>query len=265
MKFADVHGITLHYEHEGTANGLPLVFINALGTDLRIWDAVVPHLRERFQVVRFDKRGHGLSDTPPAPYSAHDLAGDVNGLLNYLGIESAVLVGVSVGGITALQTALDYPTRVKALVLCDTAARIGSVEYWDDRINTLREKGMPQLANTILGRWFTPEFVEQHLTTYKGFYNLLTQMPLEGYIGTCAALRDTDLRPRIGEINVPTLVLCGALDAATTPELVRGLADSLPKARFQLIEQAAHTPSIEQPEALVAAILGFMKELGYDG
>jgi 3-oxoadipate enol-lactonase len=263
MKFADVNGITLHYQHEGTVDGLALVFINALGTDLRIWDEIVPHMVEHFRVVRFDKRGHGVSNTPPAPYSVFDLAGDVNGLLNYLGIESAVLVGISVGGLTALQTALDYPGRVKALVLCDTAARIGSVEYWDDRINTLREKGMPYLAETILGRWFTSEFVKQHSTIYQGFYNLLTRMPLEGYIGTCAALRDADLRPRIGEINAPTLVLCGALDAATTPELVHGLAESLPKARFQLIEQAAHMPSVEQPEAVAAAVLGFMKELGY--
>lgn len=265
MKFAEVNGITLHYQHEGARGGIPLVFINALGTDLRIWDGVVPHLVQQYQVVRFDKRGHGLSDSPPGPYSVHDLACDVNGLLDHLNLSDVVLVGTSVGGITALQMALDYPGRIRALVLGDTAARIGSAEYWDTRINTLREKGMASLAESILGRWFAPEFVAQNPARYRGLYNMLARMPLDGYIGTCAALRDADLRARVNEIHVPVLVLCGALDMATTPELVQGLAECLPDARFQLIEQAAHTPSVEQPEAVAAAVQGFMKELGYGG
>lgn len=265
MKFVGVNGISLHYQHEGTAGGIPLVFINALGTDLRIWDSVVSHLVEQCEVVRFDQRGHGLSDAPPSPYSAHDLAGDVNGLLDYLNLTSVVLVGTSVGGLIALQTALDYPGRVRALVLGDTAARIGGVEYWDERINTLREKGMVFLAETILSRWFAPEFVAQNPARYRGFYNMLTRMPLEGYIGTCIVLRDTDLRERLSEIRVPVLTLCGALDMATPPELVQGLAESLLDARFRLIEHAAHTPSVEQPEAVAAAVLGFMKALGYGG
>lgn len=265
IKFADVNGIALHYQNEGRIEGIPLVFINALGTDLRIWDGVVPHLVEQHQVVRFDKRGHGLSDSPPGPYSIHDLACDVNGLLNHLNLTDIILVGTSVGGITALQTALDYPRRVRALVLSDTAARIGSAEYWDTRIRTLREKGMASLAESILERWFAPEFARQNPARYRGFLNMLARTPLDGYIGTCAALRDADLRERLSEIHVPALVLCGALDMATTPELAQGLAERLPDARFQLIEQAAHTPSVEQPEAVAAAVQGFMKELGYGG
>lgn len=265
MKFAQVNGVTLHYQHTGAANSLTLVFINALGTDYRIWDGVVSHLVDQYPVVRFDARGHGLSDSPPGPYSVADLAGDVNGLLNYLGIERAVLVGVSVGGLTALQTALDYPERVKALVLCDTSAKIGGDDYWDERINTLRDKGMIHLAEAILGRWFAPEFIEQNPASYRGFYNMLMRMPLDGYMATCAALRNADLRGRMGEIMMPVLALCGALDLATPPEAVRGLVQSLPDARFQLIEQAAHTPSVEQPEAMADAILRFMRKLGDDG
>jgi 3-oxoadipate enol-lactonase len=263
MKFALVNGLTLHYRQDGRSDGIPLVFINSLGCDLRIWDGVVSRLSHPFALIRFDQRGHGLSDAPPTPYSMRQLAEDVNGLLDHLGIERAILVGVSVGGLVALQTALDFPGRVAALVLCDTAARIGTEAYWNDRITALREHGMAFLADTILARWFTPEFIQQNPALYRGFYNLLTRMPLDGYIGTCLALRDTDLRDRLGEVHVPALVPCGTQDVVITPEIARGLADSLPNARLRLIENAAHTPSVEQPEALAAAIIEFLKENVY--
>lgn len=260
MDFTTIDGVTLHYKHEGVSGGESLVFINSLGTDLRVWDGVTPHLTSQFQIVRFDKRGHGLSDAPPAPYSMSELAGDLVGLLNHLNIQSAILIGQSVGGMIAQQTALDYPERVKALVLCDTAAKIATSDYWDERIANLRQHGMPKLADAILGRWLAPEFVNQNPAVYKGYWNLLTRQPLEGYIGTCAALRDADLRDRLNEIYVPALVLCGQNDMATTPETVSGLAEGLPNARFALIENAAHTPSVEQPEALATAILDFLRQ-----
>jgi len=263
MKFVSVNGLTLHFRQEGTAEGIPLVFINSLGCDLRIWDGVVSRLSHRFPLIRFDKRGHGLSDAPPAPYSMRELSDDVNGLINHLDIERAILVGVSIGGMVALQTALDFPERVSALVLCDTAGKIGTEAYWNDRINTLRQYGMVYLADAILARWFSPKFIDQNPALYRGFYNLLTRMPLEGYIGTCAALRDTDLRNQLGRVSVPTLVLCGAEDMVITPEIARGLADSLPNAQFSVIEEAAHTPSVEQPEAVADVIIEFLKENAY--
>ena len=263
MKFVSMNGITLHYREEGPTAEVPLVFIHSLGCDLRIWDDVVSRLSHTFALIRYDQRGHGLSDAPPMPYSMSQLSEDVHGLLDHLGVERAVLVGVSVGGVVALQTALDFPGRVMALVLCDTAAKIGTDTYWNDRITALREHGMPFLADTILARWFAPEFIQQNPALYRGFYNLLTRMPLDGYIGTCMALRDTDLRDRLGEVHVPALVLCGAEDVVITPKIARELADSLPDARFRLIENAAHTPSVEQPEAVTIAITEFLKENVY--
>jgi 3-oxoadipate enol-lactonase len=260
MRFVSVNDISLHVQQEGSSESVPLVFINSLGCDLRIWDDAASRLRHDFLLVRFDKRGHGLSDAPSAPYSMPQLAEDVGGLLDQLEIERAILIGVSVGGMVALQTALDFPERIRALVLCDTAAKIGTKAYWDDRINTLHQHGMPFLADAILARWFTPEFIEHNPALYRGFYNLLTRMPLEGYIGTCAALRDADLRDRVGEIRVPALVLCGVEDVVITPETARGLADSLPDAKLRLIEGAAHLPSVEQPETVADAISEFLKE-----
>jgi 3-oxoadipate enol-lactonase len=260
-KFATVGGITLHYRREGTKAGVPLVFINSLGTDLRIWDRLVSDFAGRFAVVRYDKRGHGLSDCPPEPYAIGDHSSDLMNLLAYLGLEQVILVGISVGGMIALNLAIRQPERVRALVLSDTAAKIGTADYWNERINAIREKGMDHLAEVILSRWFTPEFSVQRPADYQGYRNMLVRTPVAGYTGTCAAIRDADLRDDAGAIRAKTLVLCGAEDSATPPGLVRGLADALPAGRFELIEKAGHLPCVEQPEAMAAEIDRFLREI----
>ncbi|MGB0389435.1 MAG: 3-oxoadipate enol-lactonase [Ardenticatenaceae bacterium] len=265
MRFTTVEGVTLHYMLDGLEEGLALVFINSLGSDLRIWNEVVPHFADRFRIVRYDKRGHGLSDAPQGPYSMRDHADDLGGLLAHLGVDEAVLIGLSVGGMIALDYTIspstssgcDYP-RIRGLVLCDTAAKIGTVAYWDERIQAIRQNGMAPLAEPILSRWFSPAFIEQRPADYRGYHNMLTRTPLEGYAGTCEAIRDADLREGVGKIRVKSLVLCGSEDLATTPELVRGLADSLSDARFELVEGAAHLPCIEQPARMAQKIEQFL-------
>lgn len=261
MPFASVQGITLHYKYEGLRDGPALVFLNSLGTDLRIWDDVVPHLADRYAIVRLDKRGHGLSDCPPAPYTLATLTDDVAALLDLLAIETAVLIGDSVGGMMALEFGLRFSERAQALVLCDTAAKIGTVDYWADRIHNLHNGGIEPLAAGILERWFSPAFIANHQAMYKGYYNMLTRTPLEGYIGVCAAISDTDLRTAATDLMVPTLVLCGSEDQATTPEMVQAFAETLPHGRFALIPHAGHIPSIEQPAVVAQLITDFLETL----
>jgi len=264
LKFKTIDGITLHYAHEGREQTTPLVFINSLGTDLRIWNAVAAPFADRFTLIRYDKRGHGLSDCRPGPYTIRQLTSDLVGLLERLQEGAVVLIGVSVGGMIAMDFAINYPQRVRALVLSDTAAKIGTTDMWDERISLLRGYGMAHLAGAILERWFSPAFAGQYPAAYRGYFNMLTRTPLEGYIATCEAIRDADLSDAVPSIKVPTLVVGGAEDGATPPELVRGLAEALPNAHFELIEQAGHIPSIEQPALLVAKIDQFLKENGYD-
>jgi len=255
MKFASINNVTLHYETAGSG-GTPIVFINSLGTNLQTWREVADHFAH-VQTVCYDKRGHGLSDAPPAPYSLHDHTNDLVGLLDHLALDQIVLVGVSVGGMIALDTAAQYPERVRAMVLLDTAGKIGDEESWNTRINVLEAHGMAHLADAILERWFAPDAPE--LLRQAG-YNVLTRTTLAGYTGTCAALRDADLRPTLASLTMPTLVLCGAADSATPPELVRGLADALPNASFQQIEGAGHLPGWEQPQATAEAIKTFLSQ-----
>jgi 3-oxoadipate enol-lactonase len=259
--FVTVGEITLHYRVTGPATGLPLIFLNSLGTDLRLWDKVLPNLAGRLRLIRYDKRGHGLSDCPPGPYTIRDHTADLAGLLEWLAVDQAILIGMSVGGMIALDYAGAYPERVNGLVLCDTAAKIGSLEYWQARIEALRRGGLTPLAETILERWFAPNFAGQHPADYRGYHNLLTRTPLAGYIATCEAIRDADLRTLLPAIRCPALVIGGAADVATPPDLVRGLAEALPQARFALIEQAGHLPSLEQAAALANLIQQFIEKL----
>lgn len=253
MKFAPINNITLRYESKGSGKA-PLVFINSLGTSLHIWDDVVTRFRDR-QCIRYDKRGHGLSDAPPAPYTMRDHSNDLLGLLDHLAIGQATLIGVSVGGMIALDFAAQHPERVASLVLMDTGGKIGDADSWNMRIETLEQHGMAHLANAILERWFAP--TTQGAMRKIG-YNMLVTTPLAGYIGTCAAIRDADLRPTLAAITMPALVLCGAQDSATTPKFVEKLATALPNGKFQLIDGAGHIPSWEQPDATADAIRTFL-------
>jgi len=252
------NGLTTHFTLEGTGERVPLVFVNALGTDLRIWDGVVPHFSNRYPVLRFDKRGHGLSDCPPAPYSIHDFSTDLLGLLDQLEISQAIVVGISVGGMVALDFAASWPARVHSMVLCDTAPVIGTADLWNDRINRLREDGMGSMAEAILTRWFSPAFKENSPAAYQGYYNMLTRMPVEGYTGTCEAIRDADLTESTRTIEAHTLILCGTEDVSTPPDLVRGLVELMPNAEFQEIPGAGHSTCIEQPDLVAEQIKRFL-------
>jgi 3-oxoadipate enol-lactonase / 4-carboxymuconolactone decarboxylase len=261
MSFISANQITLHYLSEGGTAGTPLVFINSLGTNLHLWDALLPHLPVLFRRVRYDQRGHGLSDAPPAPYTLQDHTRDLAALLDQLEIEAGILVGISVGGLIAMDYALQYPDRVRALVLCDTAPRIGTPEGWDERIRAVRQGGLFPMAGDLLERWFTPGFADRHPAVWQGFTRMLLQTPMQGYTGTCAALRDADLRDLVSGITAPSLLLCGTLDPTTPPDLMRALAETLPEAHFQGIDSAAHLPCVEQPEAVAAAIRQFLQTL----
>jgi 3-oxoadipate enol-lactonase len=258
MEFTTVSGVTIHYASQGEPEASPLVFVNSLGTDLRSWDKVVASLGNRFRLVRYDKRGHGLSDCPPAPYSIRDHTLDLVHLLDYLDIGQTSLVGISVGGMIAQDFAAAWPDRVRSLVLSDTAPTIGTAAMWNDRIRTLRQNGMASMSAAILARWFAPSYAAAQPAAYQAFGNMLTRMPLEGYTGTCEAIRDADLSDAARTIQAPTLVLCGQEDSATPPSSARRLCELIPQAIYREIPDAGHLPCIEQPEVMAAHVAGFV-------
>lgn len=261
MNFAQINGLAMHYRVTGAAD-LPVVALaNSLGTDARIWDGVIAQLAHHYRVISYDKRGHGLSDAPPAPYSLDDHVADLAGLLDHLHVDKLTLCGVSVGGLIAQKFALEHRGRLNGLILCDTAARIGTEEMWNRRIEAVLGSGLGSISEAVLSLWFTKDFGQRFPAARAGWRNMFDRSPAKGYAGTCASLRDADLRAEVGRIDVPTLVIVGAEDRSTPPDLVRQTADLIDGARFEIIEGAGHIPSIEQPEIMAALMLKFMNEV----
>jgi len=253
--------ITLYAHREGNLQGHTLIFVNSLGSDYRIWDDVVPEFSD-YDLIRYDLRGHGLSDCPAAPYTIQDHVDDLHVLIQgYDTDDEVTLIGISVGGMIAMSYAAQYPRYVKSLIVADTFPKIGTESMWDERINTLREHGMSYLGDAILERWFGRLFLKTRKWKVQGYHNMLTRMPVEGYTGTCEAIRDADLTESAKTISCPTLILCGAEDQSTPPSLVSGLTDIIPDSRYIEIENAGHLPCVENPAATANAINTFLKEV----
>jgi 3-oxoadipate enol-lactonase len=265
MPFIEVNKVVQYCTIDGSKKSPTLVFSNSLGSDYRIWDPVLPYLKDRFRIIRYDQRGHGLSDAPPAPYAINDLVDDLDGLLEILDIDKAFVCGLSVGGMIAQGLAAAYPGRVRALVLCDTAMQIGPASIWNERIAVIQKDGISALTGPIMERWFSPAFREGRVAEFNGYINMLERTPAEGYIGACCAIRDADLREDAAAIRRPTLVLCGDQDQATPSDLARELAEAIDGARFSLIEGAAHISCVEQPESFARLLIDFWEEIKNDG
>ena len=261
MAFLQTGSFVQHYRTDGAAERPALLFANSLGSDLRIWDEVAARLAGHCYSIRYDLRGHGLSEAPAPPYAAADLAGDAVAILDRLNIRRAIVCGVSVGGLIAQAVALHYPERVRALVLCDTGAKIATPEAWQQRIDKVRADGVDSLVSMTMERWFSAGFRARCAADVRGYSLMLRQSSADGYMGICAALRDSDFRPAVAQIKQPTLVLCGPEDIATPPDLGRELAGLIPGAQFSLIENAAHLPCVEQPDAVVKRMMEFFQEV----
>lgn len=260
MDFRALNGVVLHVQDLGAADKPALVFANSLGTDFRIWDDVVARLAEHFRIVLYDKRGHGLSELGDPPYSLDDHVGDLAALLDDLAIERAVICGLSVGGLIAQGLYMARPDLVAGLVLSDTAPKIGTAETWGQRMAAIEDGGIASIADAILERWFTEDFRESDPIALTGWHAMLTRTPKAGYLGTCAALRDSDLTEQAREIAVPALCVVGEEDGATPPALVKQMAELIPGARYEAIAGAGHLPCIEQPAVLADLILDFARE-----
>jgi 3-oxoadipate enol-lactonase len=250
-------GVTLHVRDEGPRDGRAVIFANSLGTDLRVWDALLPLLPAGLRLVRFDKRGHGLSDCPPAPYALADLAEDAAAVCDGLGLREVTFVGLSIGGLIGQALAARRPGLLRALVLMDTAAKIGTAEMWTQRIEAIRAGGIAALEGPIMERWFTAPY-RASVPEFRLWCNMLTRTPREGYLGCCAAIAGADLTESTRALSLPVLALAGDQDGSTPPDLVRATA-ALCGADFALIAGAGHLPCVEQPAQTARKIAEFLE------
>ncbi len=234
----------LHYRQDGPADGTPVLLMNALGTTMDLWSAQAMHLTQEFRVIRYDTRGHGGSAAPAGDYTLDELGEDALRVLDAVGAETAHICGISLGGLTAMWLGIYQPSRVRSLVLADTAARVGTAERWNDRIAKVRAEGMTAIADFNMPNWFTPAFREREPETVARFHRMVASCSPEGYAGCCAALRDADLRPIVKGVRAPTLVVAGEQDPSTTITDAEFICREIPGATLVTLP-AAHLANVE--------------------
>lgn len=261
MRIADLDTIKLHYRIDGNPDGRPVVFANSLGTDLRLWDEVLPLLPQGLKYIRYDKRGHGLSELPPGPYSMGTLVRDVEKLMDHLAVKDALFVGLSIGGMIAQGLAVKRMDLIRAIVLSNTGAKIGQPAMWDDRIAAVKAGGIEALADGIMERWFSAPF--RKTEAFHAWRNMLVRQPVEGYTGCSAAISGTDFYTPTSGLRLPTLGIAGSEDGSTPPDLVRETVELIPGSQFHLIRKAGHLPCVEQPEEYATVLTKFMQEVGH--
>ena len=247
MQMIEVNGVTLHYREEGDPGGMPVIFANSLGTDFRLWDAVLPLLPPGLRLIRYDKRGHGLSGGPEAPYFMGDLVADQAALMDALDIRGAVLVGLSIGGMIAQGLAAERPDLARAMVLSNTGARIGNDAIWKPRIRAAREGGIEALADGTMERWFSRAFRRDRPAELSAWRNMLCRTWIEGYVGCSEAIRGADLFDSTARLSLPVLGIAGDEDGSTPPDLVRETVALVAGSEFALIRGAGHLPCVEKP------------------
>ena len=248
----------LFYTLTGPETAPVVVLSNSLGTDHTMWNAQVPALAEHFRVLRYDTRGHGQSEVPPGPYTIEQLGQDVLALLDTLKLERVHFCGISLGGLTGQWLGSRAPERLHKLVLSNTAAKIGTAEGWNSRIQQVEQQGLGSLVEATAGRWFTPKFRQAQPETVQGILQTFQATSPGGYAACCAAVRDADFWQDVRRIPVPTHILAGTEDAVTTVADGEYLEKHIPRANL-LPLPAAHLSNIEAAPAFTGALLRFLR------
>ena len=250
----------LNYQLDGPQGAPVLVLSNSLGTDLGMWDTQIPAFAEHFQVLRYDTRGHGQSLVSEGPYSIEQLGHDVLALLDALHIEKAHFCGLSMGGLIGQWLGINAGSRLRSLVVCNTAAKIGEPAVWNPRIETVLREGqvaMVALRDASIARWFTPEYAQANPDQAKRITDMLAATSPQGYAANCAAVRDADFRDQLGAIDVPTLVIAGTEDAVTPPSGGHFIQARVPGAQYAEF-YAAHLSNVQAGDAFSQRVLEFL-------
>lgn len=247
--------VQVHAVITGRNDGPVVVLSNSLGATHRMWAPQLEALEQRFRVVRYDTRGHGESTVPLGPYTIDDLADDLVALLDRFDVTRAHLVGLSLGGMTAMRVAARNPGRVDRLVLLCTGTRLPPASAWTDRAAVVREHGCDAVAHAVVQRWFTLEYLTAHPDLETAYVSMVADTPAEGYAGCCEAIAALDLRDDLSMIAAPTLAIAGSDDPATPPGKLEEIANGVKDGRLLVVSHAAHLANAERPDVITPAII----------
>lgn len=254
MPFLDTGRSRLFYMSQGPAQAPPIVFSNSLGTTHRMWDAVVGELAAEYRCIRYDARGHGLSDVTPATFEIADLADDLLVLLDHLDIDRAHVAGLSLGGMTGQSFAARYPGRTASLALMATTAFMPTRESWYERAALVRREGTQAILEATLSRWFTAGFRAGHAHEVQAVADTFRSISADGYAACCEAIGRMDLRSGLSGILVPTAIIAGRDDPATPVAMSEALHAAIAASKLVALAPAAHLLAVEQPAAVAAQL-----------
>lgn len=257
LKLARIGDMDIAYRLEGPADAPVVLLVHGVLTDHRAWNDVAERLTPKYRVLRHDLRGHGRSSAPPPPYTMEQLADDAVALLDELGIEQVHFIGSSLGGMIGQQLGARHGHRLLSLTLANTCAEQMAPRAWEERAALARQADtVAPLADATLQRWFTPAFIDQAPAELARMRSILCQTTVAGFAGCAHALSRLSQQALLQHIQVPTLVVVGNEDRATTPEQGQQLCDAIRCARLVSLP-AAHQSAVEQPQAFAAAWLSF--------
>jgi 3-oxoadipate enol-lactonase len=238
-----------------------IVFANSLGTTLALWRKVLPLLPDGLRIIRYDLRGHGQSDIVDAPYTMGQLISDAAAICDAADVTDAMFVGLSVGGMIGQGLAIKRPDLIRALVLSNTAAKIGNAQLWDDRIAAVHADGMAAMADTIMPRWFGRDFI--NTPEVSQWRDMVSGVDPQGYTGVCAAIAGTDFYTPTSGLRIPTLGIAGGQDGATPADLVRETVDLIPGSQFKVMPRCGHLPCVQDPISYGEILTEFMTNTGH--
>lgn len=240
----------IEYTLSGKADAPTVVLSHSLGCNRYMWDPQLEMLEQNFRVLAFDTRGHGNSEVTDGAYSMDQLADDVIGLVDVLGIEQFHWVGLSMGGMIGQSLGIRYPQRINKLVLCDTLTKQpeGALPVWAERIETAKQRGMEPLAQPTMERWFTANYRDNSPSAVNFIRKQFLATKPSGFISCCQAIMNINYLDRLAEIELPTLVIVGESDGATPVSASQVIHENIKGSQLEIIPVAAHLSNMEQPE-----------------
>lgn len=255
----------MNYKIQGTPNSPVLIFSNSLGSEMMMWDELIPYLLPYFRVLQYDTRGHGGSKIipptsdgcrPKGELKIDDLGNDIIHLMDELNIETAYYCGLSMGGLIGQYLGINYPNRFKKIVLSNTGAKIGNDERWNGRIETISKNGMQAIVDDTMERWFTEDFRKQNPQRVAETHAMFLRSDVQGYSNCCCAIRDADFRNQLQNLTVETLVITGDEDPVTNVEQAEFLVTNIPNATLKVLH-ARHLAATELPKEYAETLIEF--------
>ncbi|MGW2487987.1 bifunctional 3-oxoadipate enol-lactonase/4-carboxymuconolactone decarboxylase PcaDC [Streptomyces sp. NPDC001606] len=240
---------TLQYRFDGPEDAPVLILGPSLGTTWHMWDRQVPELAKQWRIFRFDLPGHGGAPAHPAG-SVGELTARLLATLDALGVQRFGYAGCALGGAVGIELALRHPERLASLAVVAASPRFGTADEFRQRGVVVRTNGLDPIARTAPERWFTGGFAAAQPAITDWAVQMVRTTDPGCYIAACEALASFDVRPELGRVGVPTLVLVGSEDRITGPAEARTLVAGIPDARLAVVPGASHLVPVEQPAAV---------------